>query len=151
MGLLKILQSLQPREEGKGLRRVYTHFKPGRKCINPSHPSLAPALSAALALNYLFVPFFWPPCPADSSSALPKQTSRAFSKLKSDLPLKHLKIHNLIGLPPTYAIPQPIPHHHTILLLSPYFTSKPAPLHREHLHSINVISPWHWKSQSEQR
>lgn len=86
------------------------------------HPSLSPALSAALALNYLFVPAFWPPCPADSSSVFPKQTSRPFSKLKSDLPLKHLKIHNLTGLPPTYATPQPIS------LSSSYHPTRPASL-----------------------
>lgn len=43
LSLLKILQSMQMGEEGRGLRRVYALFKPGRKHVNLSH--LSPAIS----------------------------------------------------------------------------------------------------------
>jgi hypothetical protein len=38
LGFLNILQSTQLGEKGRGLRRVYALFKPGRKHINLSHP-----------------------------------------------------------------------------------------------------------------
>lgn len=105
-------------------------------CHSTLHPSLPLVLSAALALSHLSGPSFWPPCPVDSSSVLPKQPSRPFSKLKSDLPLKHLKMPSTHRCYPTACL--------LVLLLSPHSTSRPASLHYEHLHSINAMSPWHY-------
>lgn len=94
------------------------------------------------------MPFFQPPCPADS--VLPKRTSRPFSKLKSDLPHKHLKIHNLTGLPatPPHSLSLSSSCHPTLPASLPPCTVSTYTLSMSYPHGIveEPIRTWRWLS-----